>query len=143
MDNMSEKKKVLFICNRNSARSQMAEAALRNFYGDQYSVHSCGTNPSEVNLYAIKVMKDMGIDISHQRAKSIDEFLGKKFDYVITICDQAKESCPYFPGAKNYIHKGFTDPAQFNGDDEEILDIFRKVRDEILGWVRKTFKSLE
>lgn len=137
---MSEKEKILFICTHNSARSQMAEGIMKSLYGEYYDVYSAGTVPSEVNPYAIKVMSEIGLDISKQRSKSIDEFRDFRFDYVITVCDQAKESCPFFPGGV-IIHKGFKDPSQSRGTEDEILTEFRKVRDEIKIWIKQTFKD--
>jgi arsenate reductase len=133
------KKNVLFICTHNSARSQMAEAFLRIFYGGDFEASSAGTEPSGVNPYTIRVMKEVGIDISKQWSKNVREFSNTQFDYVITVCDQAKESCPFFPG-KRVIHKGFEDPGQSKGSEEEILSAFRKVRDEIKDWVERSFK---
>jgi arsenate reductase len=133
------KKRIIFICTHNSARSQMAEGILRTLYGDKFEVFSAGTEPTNVNPFAIEVMKEIGIDISKQRAKSVKEFLGEDFDLVVTVCDHAKESCPFFPGGKRYAHKGFEDPSQFKGNDEEILSGFRKVRDEIKEWIEKAF----
>ena len=133
------KKKVLFICTHNSARSQMAEGILRMLYGDQYEVYSAGTNPAGVNPYAVKVMKEIGIDITNHRSKSIEEFYGMSFDYVVTVCDSAKEACPFFPGGKTYLHKGFEDPSKCEGAEEEKLRLFRQIRDEIMEWIKKTF----
>lgn len=135
----NEKEKVLFICTHNSARSQIAEGLLRALYGDRYEAYSAGTQPTEVNPYAIKVMSEIGIDISHNRSKSIKEFYGMKFDYVITVCDNARETCPFFPGGKKYLHKGFKDPSNYEGTDEGKLMIFRQVRDEIKDWIIKIF----
>lgn len=134
-----EKQKVLFICTRNSARSQMAEGILRALYGDRYETYSAGTQPSKVNPYAIKVMSEIGIDISKHRSKSIEEFQGTEFDYVVTVCDSAKEACPFFPGGKKYIHRGFSDPAEFQGKEDEIIAKFRSIRDEIKNWIAETF----
>ncbi len=134
------KKKVLFICTHNSARSQMAEAFLRAFYSGDFEATSAGTEPTEVNPYAIQVMEEIGIDISKQRPKNLRDFLGMDFDYVITVCDQARESCPFFPG-RTIIHRAFEDPARFEGTEEEILSAFRKVRDEIKDWVKNRFKN--
>ncbi len=133
------KKRVLFIYTRNSSRSQMAEGLLRGLYGERYEACSAGTKPSMVNPYAIKVMAEIGIDISRHGSKSVDEFRRMDFDYVVTVCDHAKETCPVFPGALKYIHHGFEDPSEFDGTEEEILEGFRHVRDEIRSWIKKTF----
>lgn len=132
------KKSVLFICTHNSARSQMAEGILRFMYGDKYDVASAGTIASSVNPFAIEVMKEIGIDISNHRSKSIEEFRGKTFDYVITVCDRANETCPFFPG-KVHIHRNFEDPALVTGTDAEKLKVFRSVRDEIKVWIEENF----
>lgn len=132
--------KVLFICTHNSARSQMAEAFLNTLYGDRYQGYSAGVEPSRVNLYAVKVMAEVGIDISRNRSKSIKEFKGMTFDYVVTVCDHARKTCPFFPG-KNIIHKGFEDPSSIPGTEDEILDKVREIRDEIKEWIKKTFKD--
>ena len=136
----SRKKKVLFICTHNSARSQMAEGILRSLYPEEYDVYSAGTEPSEVSPYAVKVMDEIGIDISQHRAKNIKEFIDEIFDYVITVCDQTKESCPFFPGRK-IIHKSFPDPSQLEGSETEILEGFRENRDEITVWLASVFKG--
>ena len=138
-----KKQKVLFICTHNSARSQMAEGLLRALYGDQYDVYSAGTQPTKVNPYAVKVMSEIGIDISNHRSKNVREFFGMKFDYVVTVCDHARETCPFFPGGKKYLHKGFLDPSNFKGTDEEKLRMFRRVRDEIRDWIIKTFGKIQ
>ncbi len=135
---MNNKEKVLFICTHNSARSQMAEGILRNMYPERYEALSAGTIASNVDPYAVKVMSEIGIDISHQRSKNIEEFRGELFDYVVTVCDHAKETCPFFPG-KVHIHKNFEDPANVDGTNEEKLAVFRRVRDEISNWIEKTF----
>jgi arsenate reductase len=139
MHKKNNKKKVLFICTHNSARSQMAEGLLKTLFGDYYNVHSAGTAPSSINPNAIQVMKEIGIDISSYRSKNVSEFMDIQFDYVITVCDYAKESCPFFPG-EIIIHKGFKDPAQADGSQEDILREFRKSRDEIKSWLTRTFK---
>lgn len=133
------KKKVLFICTRNSARSQMAEGFLNDLYGDRYEAYSAGIEPTEVNPYAIKAMAEINVDISKQRSKSIEEFRRNNFEYVVTVCDHAKEACPFFPGGKKLLHKGFKDPSEFRGTEYEILAEFRRVRDEIKDWIEKTF----
>jgi arsenate reductase (thioredoxin) len=136
-----EKKKVLFLCTHNSARSQMAEGILRSAYGDKYEASSAGTEPSRVNPYAVRAMAEIGIDISGHGSKSVEKFEGEKFDTVVTVCDHAKDVCPAFPGAKKYLHRGFTDPSRFRGKDEEILEGFREVRDEIKSWIDNEFKG--
>ncbi len=117
----------------------MAEGLLRNLYGGRFDVYSAGAEPSRVNPYAVRVMKEIGIDISDHSSKSIDAYEGECFDYVVTVCDKANESCPVFPGRGKHIHKGFRDPAAFRGKDEEIMDGFRAVRDEIKDWVVSEF----
>jgi arsenate reductase len=116
----------------------MAEGFLRSMYGDRYEVASAGTIASHVNPYAIEVMKEIGIDISNHRSKSIEEFRGRSFDYVITVCDRANETCPFFPG-KVHIHRNFEDPALAIGSDEEKFKVFRRVRDEIRAWIKENF----
>ncbi len=135
------KKKVLFICTHNSARSQMAEGYMNAKYGGRYEVFSGGTEPGQVHPLAIAVMKEIGIDISGHRSKLIDEFFGKGIETVVTVCDSAQKACPFFPGATEEIHQGFPDPAAFTGTDEEIRAGFRRVRDEITWWIDKTFGS--
>lgn len=117
----------------------MAEGILRALYGDRYEAYSAGTQTSKVNPYAIKVMSEIGIDISHHRSKGVGELLETKFDQVVTVCNNAKDTCPFLPGGKRYLHKGFTDPSDFEGTEEEKLRIFRRVRDEIKDWIIKTF----
>ncbi len=126
-----KKVRVLFLCTGNSARSQMAEGMLRHFVGDKFEVYSAGTHPTNVNPYAIKVMSELGIDISSQKSKHVKEFVGQQFDFIITVCDYAKQTCPFFPGENIKIHWSLPDPANFNGSDEDKLAFFRKTRDEI------------
>ncbi len=133
------KKKILFICTHNSARSQMAEGILNHLYGDIYEAYSAGTYPLGVNPLTVKVMHEIGIDISHHRSKSVEEFKNMEFDYIITVCDSSKEKCPYFPGGKKYIHKSFKDPSDIGINEEEKIEAFRKVRDEIKEWIEETF----
>jgi len=128
---VNRKKSVLILCTGNSARSQMAEGLLRHDAGAQFEVSSAGVEASFVRPQAIKVMSEIGIDISHHRSKSVNEFLGQEFDYVITVCDNANERCPIFPGKTERIHWSFDDPAAVTGEEEVILDGFRRVRDEI------------
>ncbi len=133
------KKKILFICTHNSARSQMAEGYMKAKYGGRYEVFSGGTEPGRVHPMAIAVMKEIGIDISGNRSKLIDEFYRKGIETVVTVCDSAQKACPFFPGAKEEIHQGFPDPAAFTGTDEEVRAGFRRVRDEIIRWIDRTF----
>ena len=124
------KKKVLFLCTGNSARSQMAEALLRKLSGDRYEVYSAGTRPKGLHPLTVEAMNEVGIDVSGQQSKDVQNFIGQQFDYVITVCDRAKEECPIFPGATP-IHWGFEDPAAAEGSPEARLRRFRVVRGEI------------
>jgi arsenate reductase len=133
---MSNRKRVLILCTGNSARSQMAEGLLRHDSGERFDVESAGTRPGQVRPEAIAVMKEVGIDISGHRSKSVDEFAGRNFDYVLTVCDNAKESCPVFPGHTNRLHRNFEDPAAVQCSDEERLAVFRRVRDEIRNYLK-------
>jgi arsenate reductase len=128
---MSDRKKVLILCTGNSARSQMAEGLLRHDAGDRFEVASAGVAPAQVRPEAIEAMREIGIDISGHRAKSVDQFTGREFDYVITVCDNANEQCPIFPGKTKRIHWSFRDPASVQGDHATRLAEFRSVRDEI------------
>jgi arsenate reductase len=132
---MHDKKRVLILCTGNSARSQMAEGLLRHDAGDRFEVFSAGTRPSQVRSEAIAAMRELGIDISSHRSKSVEEFTGQEFDYVLTVCDHAKESCPIFPGKTAMIHHTFEDPAAVQGSDEERLAAFRRVRDELRSYL--------
>lgn len=134
----SKKKSVLFLCAHNSCRSQMAEGLLKDIYGERFDVYSAGLKATSVHDLAVQVMDEIGIDISDQRSKSIEEFRGKSFDFVVTVCDNAKENCPFFPGEK-VIHKGFNDPGIFEGSREDKLTFFRDVRDDIKEWIEKEF----
>ena len=128
---MSKRKRLLFLCTGNSARSQMAEGLLRHEAGDRYEVFSAGTHSSLVRPEAIAVMHEIGIDISGHRSKSIDEFKGQDLDTIVTVCDHAMESCPVFPGGTERLHWPFEDPASVQGTEEDRKDAFRKVRDLI------------
>lgn len=123
--------RALILCMGNSARSQMAEGLLRHDAGNVYEVFSAGTKPSHVRPEAIAVMREVGIDISGHRSKSVEEFAGQDFDYVITVCDNAKESCPLFPAKTKRIHWSIEDPAAAQGSEEELLAAFRRARDEL------------
>ncbi|MDM7940840.1 MAG: arsenate reductase ArsC [Methanothrix sp.] len=145
----SERKKILFLCTHNSARSQMAEGLLRAMFADRYEAYSAGVEAARVDPRAITVMKELGIDISGQRSKSIEEFQDTVFDLVVTVCDRARQACPIFstrlesptksPRAKEAIHRSFEDPALARGSEEEQLEAFRRVRDEVGEWIIQTF----
>jgi arsenate reductase len=128
---MSDRKRVLILCTGNSARSQMAEGLLRHMAADCFEVASAGVAPTRVRPEAIEAMREIGIDISQHRSKSVEEFVGREFDYVITVCDNANEQCPIFPGKTKRIHWSFEDPAAAEGDEVARLNVFRRVRDEI------------
>ena len=132
-------KKVLFLCTHNSARSQMAEAYLNYFYGDRFEAHSAGTHPSEINQYVITVMSEENISLKHTRSKNIMEFVNSDFDLVVTVCDIAKESCPFFPGDE-IIHHSFRDPSTIVGTEKDVLTQVRKIRNEIKKWIKEFFK---
>jgi arsenate reductase len=139
---MTQKKRVLILCTGNSARSQMAEGLLREFGGDEFTVESAWVAPSEVRCEAVEAMREIGIDISRHRSKSIEEFAGRNFDFIITVCDNAKETCPIFPGNATRIHQSFTDPPpETVGDDEARLKIFREVRDQLREWLNDFVRS--
>jgi arsenate reductase len=131
------KRKVLFLCTGNSCRSQMAEGFLRSLGSDEFEAHSAGTRPSTLNPMAVEVMREAGIDISGQWSKNATEYLGTHFPYIVTVCDNAKESCPIFPGPSIRLHWSFEDPAEATGSDEQRREVFRKVRDEIAGRVKE------
>ena len=126
----NKKKTVLFLCTHNSCRSQIAEGLLNTFYSNNYKAYSAGVEKTKVNPYASEVMKELGIDLSKHYSKTVDEFKDENFDYVVTVCNTAKETCPFFPGNK-IIHKSFEDPSKVDGSIEDILNSFRKTRDEI------------
>ncbi len=131
------KKKVLFLCTGNSCRSQMAEGLLRHLADERFDVASAGTNPQGLNPGAVEVMREIGIDIASQRSKHVDHFVGERFDYVVTVCDRAKESCPIFPGTASVLNWSFDDPAAAIGTVEERQAVFKRVRDEIMEHVRQ------
>jgi arsenate reductase len=130
------KQSVLILCTANSARSQMAEGLLRHDHGDRFTVESAGSRATFVRPEAIAVMAEIGIDISGHRSKSVDEFANTPFDYVLTVCDNAREACPIYPGHGIRIHHNFPDPAAVTGDEAARLAAFRAVRDEIRSWLR-------
>ena len=128
--------RVLFVCTHNSARSQIAEALLQRYGGVDFDVHSAGTEATRVNPYALRILAELGIDWSGARSKVIDEFLDQSFDYVITVCDRAKATCPVFPGSANSLHWGLDDPSEVEGTDEEKLTAFRRTEVEISARLR-------
>ncbi|MCM2356726.1 MAG: arsenate reductase ArsC [Geobacteraceae bacterium] len=135
------KKKVLFLCTHNSCRSQMAEGIVNHYLGDRLQAFSAGTEATSVNPRAIAVMQEIGIDISGHRSKTLDEFKEESFDYVITLCGDAKEKCPLFFGGVERMHLGFHDPSGASGTDQEIMAEFRRVRDEIRHRLLEFFRN--
>lgn len=134
------KKRLLVLCTANSARSQMAEGLMRHDHGERFEVESAGTKATLVRPEAIAVMKEIGIDISSHRSKLVDTFANQVFDYVLTVCDNANENCPVYPGHGTRVHHSFADPAAVQGSEEERLIAFRNVRDEIRAYLQ-TFPS--
>ncbi|CAN5515982.1 arsenate reductase ArsC [soil metagenome] len=139
---MSEKKKILILCTGNSARSQMAEGLLKHICQNKYEIFSAGTKPSIVRPEAIKVLQEIRVDISNNRSKSVDEFVNKEIDYVLTVCDNAKENCPYFPAQTKLIHRPFADPAEVEGNEETRLAAFRRMRNEIEEYLKNDFVKI-
>ena len=128
--------RVLFLCTHNSARSQMAEGLLRAWAGERFDARSAGVVATEVRPLAIRAMDEIGIDIRGQSSKRLDVFQGQPFDYAVTVCDEAREACPFFPGASAQLHWSFDDPSAATGTDEERLAVYRRVRDEIGARIR-------
>ena len=128
---MTEKARVLFLCTHNSARSQMAEGLLRQLAGDRFEVMSAGTEATHIRPLAIRAMDEIGVDISGQESKTLERYRGEPFDYVITVCNDANEACPFFPGATNRLHWSLPDPSAAKGTEEERLEVFRSVRDAL------------
>ena len=126
---------ILFICTHNSARSQMAEGYLTAMYNDRYTAYSAGAEVTKVHPLAIEVMKEVGVDISGHRSKSLQEFIDGDIDAVVMVCDGAKAACPLFSGAKRTIHQEFSDPTSVTGTDQEKIAAFRRIRDEIIRWI--------
>jgi len=127
--------KVLFLCTGNSCRSQMAEGWTRHLHGKKFEAHSAGVKPVELHPLAVRVMKEAGVDISTQRSKPVRVLKDVAFDYVVTVCDSARESCPLFSGKTKVLHVDFEDPAAAQGSDDEMLAVFRRVRDQIKEFV--------
>jgi len=137
---MPQKTRVLFLCTHNAVRSQMAEGLLRARHGDRFEAASAGTQPSRIDSRAIEAMEEIGIDISAQRSKSEQEFLGQRFDFVVTLCDGARTACPVFPGTRRTLHAPFPDPAS-EPDPGRRTDAFRSARDQLSEWIEATFGS--
>jgi arsenate reductase len=135
------KKRVLFLCTANSCRSQMAEGIMNHFFGNKIAAFSAGTEASFVNANAVEVMREIGINISMHRSKNLSEFDGQIFDYVITLCGEANETCPLYIGGAKKTHIGFDDPAKVTGTQDDILREFRRVRDEIKEKFTAFFKT--
>ncbi len=135
----NETKSVLILCTGNSARSQMAEGLLKHISNARYDIESAGTRPIGVSPESIQVLKEVGIDISSNTSKSVDAFAGREFDYVLTVCDNARENCPYFPARTKLVHHAFEDPWLAAGSYEDRLEAFRRVRDKIDAYLRNEF----
>jgi arsenate reductase len=134
-----KKQHVLFICAHNACRSQIAEGLLNARFPDRYAACSAGTTPTTVHPLAVRVLAEIGVDISHQASKSLEIFLDREFDWVVTVCSDADRACPFFPGGRRRVHKAFADPSLATGTDEEILLAFRRTRHEIDSWIREFF----
>jgi len=137
------KKRVLFLCTHNSCRSQMAEGLVNHYLGDRFEAFSAGTEATRVNPLAIRVLAELGLDISGHRSKTLDEFVGESFDYVITLCGDANGKCPLFFGGVERIHRGFDDPSRLKGSEAEVLPEYRRVRDEIKAWAMNFFGGIQ
>jgi arsenate reductase (thioredoxin) len=141
---MSAKQRVLFLCSGNSARSQMAEALLRKYAGDRFEVYSAGLEAKGINPYTVRVLEEIGIDMSGHRSKNLDEYIGKvHFGYLITVCDRAAEACPIFPGMGQRLHWPIEDPSAFVGSEEETLNKFREVREQLDERIRAWLAEIE
>ena len=134
-----DKTAVLFVCTHNSARSQMAEGLLRDRYGDHYDVYSAGTERTHVRPLAIEVMEEIGVDLSGHTSNTIEDLGDRTFDVVVTVCDDAREACPYLPAEKENLHRSFEDPSAAEGSAEERRAVFRRVRDDLAAWIDDTF----
>lgn len=136
------KQRVLFICTHNSARSQMAEGFLRALGSDRFAAFSAGTEATQVRPLAIRAMAEVGIDIAGQESKTLDRYRGEPFAAVVTVCDQANEACPHFPGAGRRLHWSFADPSRATGTEEEQLAVYRQVRDQIRARIERELLTL-
>ncbi len=136
---MANSKSILILCTANSARSQMAEGLLKHICTDKYNINSAGSFATVVRPEAIKVLEEIGIDISEHKSKAVDEFAGEKIDIVLTVCDNAKETCPYFAGTTSLVHHSFSDPASVEGSEKQKIAAFREVRDQIKAYLINEF----
>ena len=141
MTKENPKKSVLFICVHNSARSQMAEGLFRHYYGEECDVYSAGSEPRGIHHMSVQIMAEIGIDLSKHRSKSLKEFEGQAMDYVVTVCGEGQIACPFFASGKDYIHQAFEDPSECTGTDEEKLERFRVVRDELKKWLDEFYSN--
>jgi arsenate reductase len=139
MSSTKEKERILFMCIHNSARSQMAEGFFKEFYGENYDVYSAGSDPMDIESMAIVAMAEIGIDISEQNPNSLKDYEGQEFDYIVTICGNPYNACPFFVGGKKYFKQPFEDISSFKGSKEEKLELFRNIRDELGDWVQELF----
>jgi arsenate reductase (thioredoxin) len=138
---LAERKRILFLCTHNSARSQMSEGLLSNLAGDRFEAMSAGTEATSLRPLAIRAMEEIGIDISGQESKTLDRYLSEPFDHVNTVCDDANEACPFFPGGKSRLHWSLPDPSQARGSEEERLAAFQSVRNELRSRIEQELKN--
>jgi arsenate reductase (thioredoxin) len=136
-----QKRTILFMCTHNSSRSQMAEGLVNHFHRSRWEASSAGTSATKVHPHAIKVMKEIGIDISKQASKDANKMFGKHFDIVATLCSEAEDECPFFIEGDEYIHKSFADPTEFKGTEEQALKVFRKTRDDLKAWIDEVLRN--
>ena len=137
----TQKRTILFMCTHNSSRSQMAEGLVNQFHRNRWEASSAGTSATKVHPYAIKVMKEIGIDISKQISKDANKMFGKHFDIVATLCSEAEDECPFFIEGDEYVHKSFVDPTEFKGTEEQQLKVFRKTRDDLTAWIDEMLRN--
>ena len=142
MNNPNLRKSVLFICVHNSARSQMAEGFFKHYYGEKFNIYSAGSDPGEIHPMSIRVMAEIGIDLSKHRSKSLNEFEGHEMDYVVTVCGGGQSECPIFTDGRNYILQSFEDPSSFKGTEEEKMEQFKSLRDDLKIWLDQFYTSI-
>ena len=137
----TQKKTILFMCTHNSSRSQMAEGLVNHFHRNRWEASSAGTSATKVNPYTIKVMKEIGVDISKQVSKDANKMFGKHFDIIATMCSEAEDECPFFIEGDEYVHKSFADPSEAKGTDEQLLKVFQKTRDDLRVWIDELLRN--